>query len=233
MNVGGKLFTFDSTKDVVTQLDLATGATLATYSIGIGPVLGQGGLAFQSSNVGFLTSALDPTTLDPVNDLYRFDLSTGTSVLLGHTADTLEALAFSSAGTLYGLGKLDGNLYTIDPTNGSMTLVGNVGISVGSPTGGLTFGPDGTLYATLDDKLYTLNPSSGLATAVGSSDPTIYTGFNSISGLAFAPAVPEPASSVSLFIGMAIVGLYARHVRGSGKASRDSRRNKRERDRGA
>ena len=209
-DVNGKFYTFDSSADVITRLDPFTGSTVSSYSIGIGPVLGQGGLAFQSSTVGFLTSALDPTTLNPVNDLYRFDISSGTSSLIAHTSDTLEAIAFGPGGVLYALGKLDGNVYTVDPTTGVLTLVGNVGISIGSPTGGLTFAPDGTLFATLDDKLYTLDTSNGVATAVGSSDPTMDTGFSSISGLAFA-AVPEASSVISLAIGAsAMIGLYVR-----------------------
>ena len=209
-NVNGTFYTFDSNADDIARLDPATGATLSTYNIGIGPVLGQGGLAFQSSTVGFLTSALDPTTLSPINALYRFDISSGSSSLIAHTSDTLEAIAFAPNGVLYALGKLDGNLYTVDLSTGLLTLVGNVGISIGSPTGGLTFAPDGTLFATLDDKLYTLDLSTGLSSAVGSSDPGMDTGFSSISGLAFA-AVPEPSSVISLAIGVTgLVGLYVR-----------------------
>jgi hypothetical protein len=199
--VNNQLYTFDSSADVIRQLNPATGGTQATFNIGIGPVLGQGGLAFQSGTVGFLTSALDPTTLVPVNDLYRFDIGAGTSVLVGHTADTLEALAFSPGGTLYALGKLDGDLYIVNPTTAGMTLVGNTGVAVGSPTGGLAFGPNGTLYATLDDALYTLNTTTGAATPVN-PDPTTDTGFSSISGLAFL-SVPEPSSVVLMALGLA------------------------------
>ena len=173
-------------------------------------MLGQGGLAFQSPTVGYLTSALDPTTFATVNSLYRFDISTGQSVNLapGGTSDTLEALAFSPGGTLYPLGKLDGDLYKVSTATGALTLVGNVGFNVGNPVGSLTFGPDGTLYATLNDALYTLNTMTGLATAV-STDPSASTGFSSISGLAFVPAaVPEPASLAAwgLFAAVALGG---------------------------
>ena len=127
-------------------------------------------------------------------------------------APTLEALAFGN-GTLYGLGKLDGNLYTVNTTTGATTLVGNTGVSVGSPLGGLTFGPGGVLFASLDDKLYQLNAATGLATPIN-PDPNVDTGFSSISGLAFAPAaVPEPGSIVLLGLGLGTIGVTALRAR--------------------
>ncbi len=200
-----QLYTFDSTADVIRQINTATGATQATYNIGMGPVLGQGGLAFQSSTVGYITSALDPATFNYSNNLYQFNLSTGTSTLITHTADTLSAIAFSSNGTLYGLGQLDGNLYTINTANGAMTTIGNVGLSIGSTVNSLAFSSGGTLYATIDDALYSLNTSTGAATAIG--DPAMGTGFASVSGLAFTngilpSAVPEPSSLVMLALGV-------------------------------
>lgn len=201
-----QLYTFDSTADVIRQINSGTGGTAATYNIGMGAVLGQGGLAFQSSTVGFITSALDPTTFDYSNNLYRFNLATGTSMLVTHTADTLSAIAFSQTGTLYGLGQLDGNLYTIDTTTGAMTNVGNVGVSIGSTVNSLGFSAGGTLFATIDDALYSLNTTTGAATAIG--DPAMGTGFASVSGLAFTngilpSVVPEPSSLIMLALGIA------------------------------
>ncbi len=202
-SVGGNLYTFDSNQDVIRQIDPTSGNIRATIGIGLQPgsVLGQGGLAFQSGTVGFLTSAIDPTTFSQANDLYRFDLSTGTSVPVSQTAHTLESIAFGPGGVLYGLGKLDGNLDTVDPTNGALNLVGNVGVTLGSPVGAISFS-GGTLFATLDDSLDSLSTSTGAATAVGPGfSPAV--GFSSISGLAFPAGVPEPASLILVGLGVA------------------------------
>ena len=208
-----QLYTFNSSTDAINQISTTTGATVASYSLNTGPVLGQGGLAFATATTGFLTTALDPNTFNYANNLYSFNLTTGATTLIAQTADTLSSLAYASNGTLYALGQGDGNLYTINPTTGAMTLIGNAGLSIGSPVGALTFGPDGTLYGTFDDALYTINTTTGVATAVG--DPTVGTGFASISGLAFgngtlppaAGTVPEPASALLLAAGLGLVGI--------------------------
>ena len=203
-----QLYTFDSTADVIRQISTADGSTVASYNHNDGPVLGQGGLAYQTGTVGYLTTALDPATLNQANNLYQFDISTGLTTLVAHTADALSSIAFAANGTLYGLGQGDGNLYVVDPTTGATTLVGNAGLTIGSPVGALTFGTNGALYATFDDTLYSLSTTTGLATAIG--DPNLQTGFASISGLAFAnatlppslSAVPEPASMLLLASGI-------------------------------
>jgi len=223
--VNGQLFTFDSVADTVDQIDPGSGAITKAVNIGIGPVLGQGGLAFQTNTTGFLTSTLDPAPPNnPMNNLYRFDIAAGTSSLVGQTSAPIEALAFGPNGTLYGLGKLDGNLYSINPTTAATTLIGSTGVSVGGPTGSLALASDGTLYATLDDKLYTLNRSNGAATAVGTPfDPATDTGtgFASISGLALTVSpIPEPSSLV--LTGLGVVGACAVFRRGKTGGRRSS-----------
>ena len=203
---GNNLYTYDSTANLIRQINPTTGGTVGSFNVGLPAVLGEGDLAFrQSDGAGFLATALDPATLNPVNDLYRFNIGTGTSTLVGSTSDTLTGLAFDGNGVLFGLGKGDGNLYIIDPNTAATTLVGNAGIAVGSPIGALTFAPNGVLYANLDDALYTLDPTTGLATAV---DPTnvLGIGFSSVSGI--TAVVPEP-SAVVLMASLLVPGVFA------------------------
>ena len=219
-SVNNQLFTFDSVDDLIQRIDPTTGGIVASTNIGIGPVLGQGGLAMQSSTVGYLTSALnaDPTSstyLNATNNLYRFNLATGTTTLVAQTTDTLESIAFGPNGTLYGLGKLDGNLYQVNPTTGFLTVIGSLGLSIGSPVGAITFDPAGNLLATIDDAIYQLNLTTGAATRLGSAPNT---SFFSISGLAFASpsaTVPEPGSALllGLGLGLGVVGASGRWIR--------------------
>ena len=212
----GSLYTYDSTLGEVAQIDPRSGSTIEDINVGIGAVLGQGGLAFRGDGIGFLTTALDPKTTNPANDLYSFDITTGKSTLISThpSGPTLAGLAFVG-NTLYGLGKLDNTLYTIDQATGVATIVGSLGYSAGSPFESLSSGPGGALFATLDDFLFSINPTTGAATPL---DPTFQndTGFSSISGLSYAATVPEPSSFVLVAIGL-VSGLVARNRRRAGR----------------
>jgi hypothetical protein len=198
----GKLYTFDSNADRVLQLSPTSGQTVASFNVGIGPVLGQGGFTFSNTGTGFLASILDPSTDNVVNDLYKFTLGSTSPTLL-HTTVSLGALAFGSNGVLYALGKSDGMLYSVDTTTGATTALASLNYSAGSPFESLMAGPGGLLYATLDDRLFLIDPTTGNATPID-PDPDNYTGFSSITGIVSAAAVPEPTSFVLMGTALAV-----------------------------
>ena len=191
---GTELYTFDKSFDgnSVVRLDPTTGNTM--YKIVINPqgLTGEGALAFRSDGIGFLGSCLGTD-----GDLWSFDLTGPSSTHIGAFQPSMDGLDFSPGGILYGLKQGDFSvvdthkLYTIDQTTGATTLVGDTGITPIGTVAGLTFAPDGTLFAAINDELYTLNPLTGAATWIGPI------GFSGISGLtAVAMAEPEPALPV-------------------------------------
>jgi hypothetical protein len=209
----GGLYTFDSATDSLLRLDPATGATAASVAVGLSGPVAPGGLAISSSGLAFLAvpDAASPQAM-PTSTLYSFNLSGGPAVLVGRTADLLSGLAFSADDTLYGLGKGDGQLYTINTASAAGTLVGNLdstgGGTVGnSPIGAITFS-GGTLYAAADDTLYTVSTADGSATLIG---PIVDSGalpvpYSSVSGLAPA-AVPEASTVLSFGALLALGGV--------------------------
>jgi hypothetical protein len=114
------------------------------------------------------------------NSLYKIDAA-GTPTLIGSLGTTnVNALAFSSSGSLYAAG--GSNFYTVNTQTGAATLVATVPSFFSS--GDLVFDPLGNRFlatsATLgssSDTLYSID-LNGVGTAIGD------TGFNNIFGLA-------------------------------------------------
>lgn len=110
-----------------------------------------------------LMSATAPLyTADNQGRLFTLDLPTGQTHLIGRTPVILYDIAFNKSGQLYGV---DSNsvLYKINSTNAAVTRIG----SVGSFVNGLTFAPNGALYASGHNGIYTVNTATGHGTLVG------------------------------------------------------------------
>ena len=184
----GKLYTFDQVTNRIREINPVTGQFASSIAIGVSGLQGEGDLTFRSDGIGFLVSNLNANG-EPVNDLYTFDITTGTSQRIGSTGVAIDGLAFDSAGTLYALGQGDAMLYTINTTSGAATAVGSLGVDMNNPIAGMAFAPpsNGTedLYASIDDRLHIINKSTGAATPV--STDVLDFGVSSVSGLVFAP----------------------------------------------
>ncbi len=200
---GASLYTFNPNNSLIQQIDPATGIVGGGVNVGLGSLQGEGDLTFRGDGMGFLASALDQN-FNPVNDLYSFDLSRGTSHLIGSTGITLDGLAFDG-NTLYALGQGAGKLYTVNTLTAELTEVGNLGVDQNSPFAGLTITGQGTLLGAIDDRLYTIEKASGAATAV---DPNVLDfGFSSVSGIAFSPAAPNgvpESGSTAVLLGLGL-----------------------------
>ncbi|MBZ9714517.1 DUF4394 domain-containing protein [Deinococcus multiflagellatus] len=114
------------------------------------------------------------------SSLLRINLNTQAIAVVGNYGPTnINALAVDAAGQLYATG-LSGRIYTVNTTTGAATEVLNMGMP---SSGDLTFGPDGTLYATVKSSQFTkdalarINVGTKAVTVVGG------TGYADVFGL--------------------------------------------------
>ncbi|MDQ6860726.1 MAG: DUF4394 domain-containing protein [Verrucomicrobiota bacterium] len=215
----GRIYTFDQVTNRVREISKVSGKFSRSIDIGVSGLKGEGDIAFRpSDNVGFLASALNANN-QPVNDLYTFTISetadVGVATRLGSSGVAIDAMAFDSSNTLYAIGQADGMLYTINQTTGAATAVGPLGVNTNSPVSGMTFAPDGKLYAAIDDRLHIINKATGAATPVSSSVINFGPYISSVSGLTFAPGAGTLATmSGRLQVGtgerVSIVGFLVR-----------------------
>ncbi len=195
----GNLYAYDQVADRIRQLDPLTAHTLNTINIGAGHLVGEGGLAFRSDGIGFLSQSSGN-----VGTLFSFDITVPSSQNISGVnglTPSMDGLDFNSADVLYGISQESSDFYTIDQTTGTTTFIGSTGFTDADGLAGLAFRSDGVLFAEINDSLYTINPSNGQATLIGRI------GFGRVSGLTFTggAAVPEPATII--LIGSGLLGL--------------------------
>jgi hypothetical protein len=206
--------------------DLATGATseLATPIPG-GFIPTKGDLTYNAGSFYVGSTALADGSFDPAHgSLFSVTDGPGYS---GSQIDTgafpkVAGLAFDPGGVFFGLSQFGDTLFTLNAANGTpITNVSTSGAGLDpsvDTVGGLVFGPNGTLYASISaaagqSEWFTINPTTGVATDIG------LIGNYDIVGLALLgspvvnpPSIPEPASFVLIGTG-ALVLLVLRRRR--------------------
>ncbi|HEY4249343.1 MAG TPA: PEP-CTERM sorting domain-containing protein [Lacunisphaera sp.] len=213
--LGQKLYTFDSGTDSIREINRSTGAVSSSINIGVSNILGEGDLAFRSDGIGFLSSALT-SDFNVANDLYKFDLTSGTSMRIGTTDVVLDGMVFVG-NKLYAIGQeADATLYLVDQNTAALTAVGSLGIQNNSPFAALTVDASGQLFGAINDRLYSIDKTTGLASELNAD--VLDTGYGSVSGLAFSPAsplsaVPEPSTYGIVGAGMLMLVSYVRKKR--------------------
>src|SRR5208283_4425514 len=103
--------------------------------------------------------------------LVMFNKTNGAITTIGTLVSGIESLAFRpSDGALFGA--TSSKLYTVNPTNGTATLVGNYGspAKLGTTGQNIRFAQDGNLYVSntsTNTDIYRINIASGAATWMG------------------------------------------------------------------
>lgn len=128
--------------------------------------------------------------------LWLFDVTNQTATLIGDTGfDRLGGIAFDSNGTLYGVSGASaqqGTLMTIDPTNGTATVIGLLS-DPNAAVDGLRFNSQGVLYGG------SFNNSKGVGQllTIDPSDGTVLTSLTLVgSGNSFCPGIAFDALDV-------------------------------------
>lgn len=94
------------------------------------------------------------------------NLNTGVFSILGNSGQTLAGMAVTNGKIYASSYHTTGKLFTVNPANGSLTLVGNTTSAVYDDFGSTTSG----LYAIgTDAALYSINPTTGAETFIGST----------------------------------------------------------------
>jgi hypothetical protein len=113
-----------------------------------------------------------------IGDFGTIDLTTGAFSMQGNFGQTLAGLVTINS-TLYGASYATGtgNLYSINPADGNLTLIGSSGITIddfGSTAGG------GLYAVSTSSNLYSINATNGAATLIGNTGLSL-SGFRALS----------------------------------------------------
>jgi hypothetical protein len=191
-----RIFAIDATTNALYRINPATGA--ATLVGAFAPQIAS--LAFDvNSGKLYGTSRSD-------TQLYQVDPATAATTLVGPVGfEDVLGLGFDLNGQLFGTATGVQELVRINTTTGAATAVGPTIAALvdlaARPEDGVMF-----VVSSQTDSIYRMDTSTGQTTLVGPYDQ----GLQFMNGLAFSPAVPEPASLAVLVPAAATMTAFAR-----------------------
>ena len=147
VSVNGTLYV-NSSEGGLSALDSITGTSKWTFPVSAGSGIGSDGTVY------VCTWGASPTA---PGQTYVLDGASGSNK--GQFSAIPGTLAIGAEGTLY-VGGYDGNLYALNPANGTTNWVFRAGV----PGAGPAIGADGTLFlGSMDKKVYAVNGTDGSA----------------------------------------------------------------------
>ena len=194
------LYTLDPTTAAVVETVGSTGYFHVT-GLAVNP---QSGVLYATAN-GDTTQCFSTFANA---QLLTLDPNTGAATLIGATGLQIPDIAFSPSGTLFAWNENDDDMYTLNLTDGTSTLVGES--NTNSFQTGLAVDAGGTIYMKAGGDLYTIDDSTGEGTFVielssetnnmlaFNTSGVLYTGtrdtFGPNTGIQVAAAQPNPTS---------------------------------------
>ena len=179
------MYLTSSGNDSLYTLDIDTGAATLVGPYGTDPDILVHGIEFDDST-GTLYAASR-------GNLYTVSKASGELTFVGTTGLTTTSFINmgynSDTNVMYAANTSTDSLYTIDRSNGAVTLLGPM-TGTSNPHGlAYDFNNDRMfLIDSSTDNLYTLDLTTGAATVVG------FMGSGNLLGLAFVPEIPEPSA---------------------------------------
>jgi hypothetical protein len=176
---GSALYGVNDTTSSLINVNQSTGAETT-----VGPMTKPAGDTWVDLTIDPTTGAAYASSANDANySFYSLNLGTGATTLINLVTTTVVPLDMSMncAGVMYAETAVDDSLYTVNPANGALTLVGPLGFNLVNAQGMDFDNATGVLHAwvhsldvataTYSSTYSSINPSTGAATAFPGGSP--------------------------------------------------------------